>query len=319
MAQMLDELMGPSRNACAGDEQINFEHTEVCKDFLVDFCPNDLFRNTKVDLGFCTLRHDENLKEAYKNSSRFGKFGYEDNFLERIRGLDRDVRRRIEKNMKRLEESSDENTKNVSRQREQEDAKRREMTNEIDVKMKEAQRLCEEGNVSAGEALIREAEALEQERDRMQKEQDERLKKLEQTANELNKPMQVCQVCGCFMLVNDAPQRVDDHLTGKMHVAYARIRNKIEEMDNAKEEERKKRLEERSKRDKERESDRDKKKRSRSRSRDRKRERSKDRGERDRRDRDRDHDRRDRDRDRRGHSDRGRGGDRDRERDRRHR
>lgn len=35
---------------------------------------------------------------------------------------------------------------------------------------------------------------LQQERDRLQKEQEEKLKRIEQTANDLNKPMQVCQV-----------------------------------------------------------------------------------------------------------------------------
>lgn len=35
---------------------------QVCKHFLAQFCPNDLFVNTKADLGPCNKVHDERLK-----------------------------------------------------------------------------------------------------------------------------------------------------------------------------------------------------------------------------------------------------------------
>lgn len=41
------------------------------------------------------------------------------------------------------------------------------------------------------------------------------------------------------MLVNDVQQRIDDHYAGKQHMAYARIRATIEEMDRKREEKRK--------------------------------------------------------------------------------
>ena len=40
--------------------------------------------------------------------------------------------------------------------------------------------------------------------------------------------MEVCMICGAFLVKNDAPQRVDDHIQGKQHVGYARIREYIE-------------------------------------------------------------------------------------------
>lgn len=54
MAQMLNELMGVKRNADIGDtDEPDFDEPDVCKNFLVAFCPNEMFRNTKADLGFC--------------------------------------------------------------------------------------------------------------------------------------------------------------------------------------------------------------------------------------------------------------------------
>lgn len=34
------------------------------------------------------------------------------------------------------------------------------------------------------------------------------------------KQMEVCEVCGAFLIVGDAQQRIDDHLTGKQHLGY---------------------------------------------------------------------------------------------------
>lgn len=54
MAQMLNELMGPNRDAMPGEaKEISYDHPDVCRDFLAGFCINDLFRNTKNDLGAC--------------------------------------------------------------------------------------------------------------------------------------------------------------------------------------------------------------------------------------------------------------------------
>lgn len=44
------------------------------------------------------------------------------------------------------------------------------------------------------------------------------------------KQMEVCEVCGAFLIVGDAQQRIDDHLTGKQHLGYSRLRKAVEDM-----------------------------------------------------------------------------------------
>lgn len=44
------------------------------------------------------------------------------------------------------------------------------------------------------------------------------------------KQMEVCEVCGAFLIVGDAQQRLEDHLTGKQHMGYSRLRKAVEEM-----------------------------------------------------------------------------------------
>jgi hypothetical protein len=49
--QLLEELMAPFET----ESKYNFWDDAVCKDFLVKFCPNQLFTNTKSDLGMLVI------------------------------------------------------------------------------------------------------------------------------------------------------------------------------------------------------------------------------------------------------------------------
>lgn len=44
------------------------------------------------------------------------------------------------------------------------------------------------------------------------------------------KQMEVCDVCGAFLIVNDVQQRVDDHLMGKQHVGFGRLRTALDDL-----------------------------------------------------------------------------------------
>ena len=42
--------------------------------------------------------------------------------------------------------------------------------------------------------------------------------------------MEVCEVCGAFLIVGDAQSRVDDHLQRKQHVGYAKIKSTLDDL-----------------------------------------------------------------------------------------
>lgn len=69
--------------------------------------------------------------------------------------------------------------------------------------------------------------------------------------------MEVCDVCGSFLIVNDAQSRVEEHISGKQHMGYAKLRSALEEIRKKRLEEYEKRDKERSNRDKDRDRDRD--------------------------------------------------------------
>ena len=78
-ANELDELMGVNRNAPVNArlKQEHFSDGDVCKYFLVSVCPNDLFPNTKYDLGPCNKRHDEFFKNQFLNTTENERLKYE--------------------------------------------------------------------------------------------------------------------------------------------------------------------------------------------------------------------------------------------------
>jgi len=44
----------------------------------------------------------------------------------------------------------------------------------------------------------------------------------------MNKSMEVCTVCGSFLIVGDIQSRLDEHNTGKQHAGYAKVRASLE-------------------------------------------------------------------------------------------
>lgn len=43
------------------------------------------------------------------------------------------------------------------------------------------------------------------------------------------KKMALCEVCGSFLVANDAAERTQSHITGKQHVGYGMVRDFISE------------------------------------------------------------------------------------------
>ena len=41
---------------------------------------------------------------------------------------------------------------------------------------------------------------------------------------------EVCDICGCFLVIGDTQVRVDAHLMGKQHLGYSLVRNTIVEL-----------------------------------------------------------------------------------------
>lgn len=82
--------------------KILFFFFQYCKYYLVNFCPHDLFVNTRADLGPCAKVHDDEVKRLYDESNSHKKFQYLDDFIRFCNNILNDVQRKIEKGKQRL-------------------------------------------------------------------------------------------------------------------------------------------------------------------------------------------------------------------------
>eukprot|EP00090_Calanus_glacialis_P031488 TRINITY_DN5204_c0_g1_i1.p1 TRINITY_DN5204_c0_g1~~TRINITY_DN5204_c0_g1_i1.p1 ORF type:complete len:402 (-),score=182.40 TRINITY_DN5204_c0_g1_i1:897-2057(-) len=341
IAAMLDELMGRNRNAHPNEKvaEISWEDSSVCRYFLVQFCPHDLFTNTKADLGACPKIHDDELRRAYLEApDGYKKQSCQDDFLRFSQRMLNDLGNKIKRAKERLLLTQMEQAaaNGISPQQQEEiEEKINILTDKINTLVDQAEQAGCQGDVEEAQGLLKLCDQLKGERDELK--QQIGLKGVLGQDGQFGPPkaMEVCEVCGAFLIVGDAQQRIDDHLMGKLHVGYARLRASVDQLleerrrvRDIKEKEKDKEIEERRKRREEggetveevvvkREVEKRKSRERDTKSKDRKRSRSKDR----RRSRSKDRKHRDRSRDR---GDRGRGGgsdrrDRDRSRDRRDR
>jgi len=329
MAQMLDELMGRDRNLAPDDKSrgIRWDDKRVCKYFLCGMCPHELFTNTKADIGNCDKIHDEELKKEFAKASYYERTQVEDDFERMVEQHLREVDKKISRGHNRLKlsrEQSEDAAQSNMLFGGPNDEKIKMLTERINDLVDQAETLGCEGKVEEAQGITRLCDRLKDERQQLAY-QGSRIPSMIDTAMREEKMMEVCEICGAFLIVGDAQSRIDDHLMGKQHMGYAKLRNCLTELRQsrmkAKEEKEKAKAEaeaERTKRreggDKSRDKDQDKD-RDRS-SRDGDDRRSKRRGDERRRSRSRDRSRRSRSRDR-GGRDKDRSRSRDKGRDRR--
>ncbi|KAH6820158.1 LUC7 N terminus domain-containing protein [Perilla frutescens var. hirtella] len=232
---LLDELMGSARNLTEeerkGHREIKWDDKEVCGCYMIRFCPHDLFVNTRSDLGVCPKIHDQKLKESFEKSPRHDsyipKFEAElAHFCERlVSDLDRRVRRGRERLAQDVEVPP---PPPIS-------AEKAEQLSVLEEKIKnlleQVESLGEEGKVDEAEALMRKVEMLNIEKTVLTQQQPQ--DKLLMVAQE--KKMALCEICGSFLVANDAAERTQSHVTGKQHVGYGMVRDFLTEYKETKE------------------------------------------------------------------------------------
>ncbi|XP_068329419.1 uncharacterized protein [Pyrus communis] len=277
---LLDELMGAARNLTEeerrGYKEITWDDKEVCGAYMVRFCPHDLFVNTRSDLGPCPKLHDPKLKESFEESPRHDAYvpKFEADLAHFCEKLVMDLDRRVKRGRERLaQEVEPAPAPPLS-------AEKSEQLSVLEEKIKnlleQAEALGEAGKVDEAEALMRKVDVLNSEKTALAQPQNDKVLMLAQ-----EKKMALCEICGSFLVANDAVERTQSHVTGKQHIGYGMVRDFIAEFkeskEKAREEERLAREKEAEERRKQREKEEENRRRSNSSDRDRYRDRDRDR------------------------------------------
>ena len=107
MADLCDKLLGVDRNdplTMKITKKVKFSDPDVCKPFLVGFCPHLTFSNTKSDVGPCPRRiHEDSLRDDFYREGERYRNDYEVEFFGILHRMIQDLQRKIKKAQSRLE------------------------------------------------------------------------------------------------------------------------------------------------------------------------------------------------------------------------
>eukprot|EP00252_Welwitschia_mirabilis_P016412 TRINITY_DN3620_c0_g1_i2.p1 TRINITY_DN3620_c0_g1~~TRINITY_DN3620_c0_g1_i2.p1 ORF type:complete len:346 (-),score=107.64 TRINITY_DN3620_c0_g1_i2:256-1293(-) len=226
---LLDELMGTARNLTEeekkGYKEIRWDDKEVCGCYMVRFCPHDLFVNTKSNLGPCPKIHDLKLKESFEKSSRHDLYAakFEEELARFCERLVHDLDRKVKRGRERLAQDEDASlAPPISTEKSEQLATIEEKIRKL---LEQVESLGLEGKVDEAEALMRKVDVLNLEKTTL----------TQQLANERGvilsqeKKMALCEICGSFLIANDAAERTQSHVTGKQHIGYGMVRDYLAE------------------------------------------------------------------------------------------
>jgi len=232
MAAMLDELMGRNRNAMPHEKlkELTWEDDDCCKYFIVDFCPHDIFVNTKSDLGPCSNVHDEELKKKYHSAESSGrKTSAEDDFIRFCQKMVNDLGHKIRRSKERLKLTQLEQAAAAGiSQQDQANVEEQiaVLTEKINVLVDRAEKSGCEGDVEEAQGVLKLCDQLRVEREDLKKQIG--MRPSADPLGQSSKPMEVCEICGSFLIIDDAQSRIDDHLKGKQHMGYSKLKAGLE-------------------------------------------------------------------------------------------
>lgn len=78
--------------------------------------------------------------------------------------------------------------------------------------------LGNEGKVEEAQGMMKLCEQLKKERQQLESASNDK-----QDSSQQAKQMEVCPICGAFLIVGDAESRQKEHLMGKQHMGYAQV------------------------------------------------------------------------------------------------
>jgi len=223
---LLDQLMGKDRNAPTFkgiSEQ--WKDPSMCKPYILDFCPYELFYNTKVFLGNCRGTHSDVVKHQFDTSIDKDKAAlrkkYELDLLTQLERIVDGVDLKVRKQQERINSRIADYRLPADKQSEID-----EMNQQISISMKQVEKLAEQGMFDDSASLMSKVEELTKRATEFKKHAENRYFKTES----------VCSVCGAVTVFSldeqGKDELINDHLRGRQHSGMERVRMKMIELKN---------------------------------------------------------------------------------------
>ena len=222
LRKALDNLMGKDRDLPLHEQLIrkkHFDDPDVCKFFLIGFCPHEFFINVKSDIGSCEKRHDQHFKIAFENDPHKEDYQikYEESLIKFLEKKTAKIDQKMKRCLERIEAPVPEQVINPEIQEKIEN-----LDKKITELISEAENLGENGFIDESEKLTKEAEQLKIQRNLLTNSTKDH------PAIYKEKQMKVCEICGALQSVQDNEKRIQTHKEGKIHSGYLKIRQYLD-------------------------------------------------------------------------------------------
>lgn len=214
---LLDSLMGPSRNVSDKDKTgEDFKAKDVCKDYLVGFCPrNNLFSGRvtgqRKQLGICNKVHSNALRGEFQRhpNEKYLRREYEEAYLRTLSNIAAEADQCVAREKRAARPAGTIMSIPES------------LKPKVERLEEEYKKLLEKADVNGSEEAMRQADAVKEQLVEIKKEY-----KMESSGEE------VCEICGIKYAIGDelCQMRADQHFSGKMHEGYSKIRQAIADL-----------------------------------------------------------------------------------------
>lgn len=221
---MLDQLMGTARNGPQQSEHggIKFADPSVCKSFLTTCCPHEILASTRMDLGECPKIHDLALRADFEAASSEKDYFYDVDAGEHLKSFIEDCDRRTELAKKRLAETQEELSAEVTSKAE----KVHGLAESIGKKLAQAEEAGAEGKVDESMKLLEEVEQIRKKKADAEQEYRNSMP----ASSYQQQKLRVCEVCSAYLGIHDNDRRLADHFGGKLHLGFIKIREKLNKL-----------------------------------------------------------------------------------------
>ena len=222
LRKALDNLMGKDRNLPIREQIIkkkHFDDPDVCKFFLIGFCPHELFIHVKSsNIGECHYRHDQQFKIAFESdpNREYYQIKYEESLISFLESITSEVDLKMKRCLERIEAPIPDQVVNKEIQEEIE-----QLDQQITEKIRQAEQLGEVGMIDESEKLMKEIEQIKSQRNILTNTK-------EYPAIYKDRQMKVCEICGALQSAQDNEKRIQTHKEGKIHSAYLKIRQYLD-------------------------------------------------------------------------------------------
>jgi hypothetical protein len=234
--KILNELMGPDRHkplGTQGHSAVRYTQPEVCKHFLVDFCPYEAFLNTKSDIGPCPCRvHDPLIKAEFEQRATPNqREAYSRPFNDLCWRLLDDLERKLRRNKERIDQPHASGAA-LTPENDELEAKRRTLERQVRDALARMESLGGQGKVGEAQEVMVQVDLLQNELERLKTCDLATSAAAVVDANNplvrMERKMELCPTCGSFLIVNDTPARVQAHYQGRQHNGWVQLRAALE-------------------------------------------------------------------------------------------